>query len=64
MRMIVTDDLDWAVEFQICFSNLVDSKYIMNIIIRDPKERAVINQLHENLEKGFGGRVEFVLIIK
>lgn len=36
----------------------------MNIIIRDPKERAVINQLHENLEKGFGGRVEFVLIIK
>lgn len=58
MHMIVTDDLDSTVGFQICFSNLVDSKYIMNIIIKDSKERYAVNQLHEYLEKGFeGGRV-------
>lgn len=51
--MIVTDDLDSTL-ISSCFSNLVH-RYVMNIISKDAKERYVINQLIEELEKVFSG---------
>ena len=52
--MIISYDLDSTVKFQICFSNLVDSKYVTKKITNYQRcKRYVVNQMHEILEKRF-----------